>query len=123
VIDYVNDPEVIALKKSRSQSALNRLKERYSTLFFDLPANEKLRIQTAGTQQELQQMMDWITRQGTLVRFNVKQLIRRVEDADDDSGSRPQKPEAQAPGKRKDDKKSPKSPQSGTRGPLSGWRL
>lgn len=85
--DWMNDPEVIALKKSRSESGLNRLKERYLTLFFDLPANEKLRIQAAGTRQKLQQVMDGIVTQGTLVRYNVKQLVRRVENEDNDSGS------------------------------------
>lgn len=109
-IVWTNDPEVIALKKSASESALNRLKERYLTLFFDLPANEKLHIQAAATQQQLQQVMDWIITQGTQIRFSVKQLVRRVHEEDDPLDSPSGKEEEKTAGKQDDDdEKHPES--------------
>jgi hypothetical protein len=90
---WINDPEIKTLKKSQSPSDLNRLKDRYLKLFFDLPQEESTRVQTAASQRELQQVIDSIVAQGTQVQFKVKKLIRRAKDDDDQSSSAAEKDE------------------------------
>lgn len=82
--DWRTQPDILALKKEESPKALNTLKARYLQLLSDLPADEKFRLAAAKNQQELQNVMTWIISQGTKVRFQVKTLIQRKEDADDD---------------------------------------
>jgi hypothetical protein len=63
---------------------LNQLKDHYLKLLPDLPAAEKA-IESASSQGELQNRMDWIVSQGTLVRFKVGKIFSQKDDDDSDS--------------------------------------
>lgn len=85
--DWMNQPDILALKKNSSPSALKELKARYLQVLSDLPSGEKLRLASARNQQELEDALTWVISQGTKVRFKVKTLFQREEDTDDDDAA------------------------------------
>lgn len=82
--DALQDPEIIELKKDKSESGVKKLRERYLQLLFDLPKVEKVRLASASTQEDLQTVMTWILSQGTRVRFRVRTTFQKKEDPDSD---------------------------------------
>ncbi len=82
--DWLQDPELVALRKNKSEPALRTLKDRYLKLLFDLPDFEKSQIQSAATQERLQAVMIWVLSQGTRIRFKVRTTFQRKQDSDSD---------------------------------------
>jgi hypothetical protein len=97
---WMKDPNLVALRNSRSTSNLSKLKDRYLQIFFDLPASEKEHLQSAQTQEELERAVNGIVVQGTLVRFNVKGVFRRSEAEDENTDSQSKTAEAPVQGKK-----------------------
>lgn len=83
--NWLNDPEIITLRKNESESGVKLLKERYLQILSDLPEQEKIHLQAARTQEQLQTVMAWILGQGTLVRFKVRTVFQNKDDSDSDT--------------------------------------
>jgi hypothetical protein len=82
--NWMNDPEIVALRKNESESGVAQLKERYIHVLSDLPGQERIHLQAARTQEQLQTVMTWILSEGTLVRFKVKTVFQNKNDSDSD---------------------------------------
>jgi hypothetical protein len=82
--NWMQDPELLELRKNRSASGVAALQARYLHLLSDLPDAAKARILAAGTQEELQTVITWIQSQGTMVRFQVRTMFQQKEDSDSD---------------------------------------
>jgi hypothetical protein len=80
----LQDPEIVELKKDKSEAGVKKLRERYLQLLFDLPKAEKVRLASASTQEDLQTVMTWILSQGTRVWFRVRTTFQRKEAPDSD---------------------------------------
>jgi hypothetical protein len=63
--NWMQAPELVEVRKDKSEAGLSRLKAHYLTLLPDLPDAEKARILSADTQEELQAVITWIVEQGT----------------------------------------------------------
>jgi hypothetical protein len=83
--NWMQDPELLELRKNRSASGVAALQARYLHLLSDLPDAAKARILAAGTQEELQTVITWIQGQGTKVRFKVRTMFQQKEDSDADT--------------------------------------
>ena len=70
--------------QSPSAAALVRLKDTYLNIFPDLPADEKHRLQSAKTIQDVASMFYSALDLGMRVRLKVKTLFRHEDDKDDD---------------------------------------
>lgn len=68
-------------------SSLARWKQLSRSSWPDLPEDEKLRLKTARTQEDIKTVMTWILSQGTLIHFKVKTLFQQKEDSDSDDDS------------------------------------
>jgi hypothetical protein len=86
--NWMQAPELVALRKDKSESGVAALKARYLKLLPDIPDSEKARILSAGTQEELQAAITWIQSQGTKVRFQVRTMFQHKKDPDSDDGDK-----------------------------------
>jgi hypothetical protein len=79
----LNDAYLGAQQSPSSAAALARLKDTYLNIFPDLPANEKSRLQSAKTIQDVASMFYSALDLGMRVRLKVKTLFKHEDDEDD----------------------------------------
>jgi hypothetical protein len=63
---------------------LTKLKAHYLSLFSDATPEQKLQIQAAASFRQLEEAVHFISVDGTLIRFKVSKVFRRVQDDDED---------------------------------------
>jgi hypothetical protein len=82
--NWLQDPELVELRKSKTAAGLKALKDRYLALLFDVSDADKNLIRSAEAQERLQAVIGWILHEGTTVRFKVSTTFQLKDDDDDD---------------------------------------